>query len=90
MQHVRFFVASPLLCLLSAVICGDLRRLLFAQIVSVIHKFPSGWWVGELRGQKGIFPSTYVREMGAAAAASAPSAEEVSRQHAAAVWRRSG
>ena len=32
-------------------------------MVALLHKFPNGWWVGEVNQKQGIFPSTYVREM---------------------------
>ncbi|XP_072300410.1 nostrin isoform X2 [Eucyclogobius newberryi] len=33
------------------------------DVLNIYTKEPSGWWYGELKGQKGHFPSTYVVEV---------------------------
>ena len=45
------------------------------DVIRVISRDDSGWWVGELNGRQGDFPSNHVDEHpGAAPAASAPAA----------------
>jgi hypothetical protein len=29
------------------------------EIISVIEEVDKGWWVGEVRGMRGLFPSKY-------------------------------
>jgi son of sevenless len=33
---------------------------LAGQVIHVLNRDPSGWWDGELDGQRGWFPSNYV------------------------------
>ena len=37
--------------------------LVTGDVVSLVRKDDTGWWVGELRGRKGLFPYNYVEEM---------------------------
>lgn len=30
--------------------------------ITVYHKGEDGWWLGELRGKRGLFPSNYTKE----------------------------
>jgi hypothetical protein len=34
-----------------------------AEIIYVVNKRPSGWWLGELNGKVGLIPSNYVEEL---------------------------
>eukprot|EP01114_Cavostelium_apophysatum_P001380 TRINITY_DN1118_c0_g1_i4.p1 TRINITY_DN1118_c0_g1~~TRINITY_DN1118_c0_g1_i4.p1 ORF type:complete len:974 (+),score=354.12 TRINITY_DN1118_c0_g1_i4:131-3052(+) len=33
------------------------------DLINVVNKYPSGWWVGELNGKRGAFPGNYVEEV---------------------------
>lgn len=36
---------------------------LTGDIINIHEKQPDGWWIGEVEGNVGIFPATYVEEI---------------------------
>ena len=39
------------------------QKILAGDIINIYDKQEDGWWLGELKGQVGIFPATYVEDI---------------------------